>query len=592
MNQAVTEIIRQLANTLDQLGHGHKRAEVERVATELGCSPHKVYECLKKIGWSSGRKRRSDAGKTSVSQQVLKDLASTVAMSTRANGKILMDVPNARSMLAANGREINVSNGHLNRLLRKRAMTGRQLQRATPHTQMRSLHPNHVHQVDPSYCVLYYLPGKKGQSVQRFASDDEFYKNKPQNIERNAALRVWRYVLTDHFSGSILVRYYQSAGETQGNLWDFMLWCWAKMESRPMHGVPKLLIWDKGSANTSSAIKNALAALDIDDIPHKAHNARAKGQVEGGNNLVEKLFESRLRFEPVQSVEELNAAAERWAAAYNANAIPHYDSRLNRDGMAQPLARFELWQMIRKEQLRVLPDIALCRTLLASTPQKRTVSQGMTISFKHPKADKSLTYDLHDLPGVFPGAKVDVCPLVYGDRQVKVTVTDYKDDQRSFSVSPVQFNSLSGFRVDAPVWGEDFASLPDTTQDKNRKVAERNAYPDATSDDEIEKLRRKNAAPFGGLDAHSHLGDVYKPAFMQRPGVDIELPNTNRLEAKPLSVIETAKRLRASLGRAVSAAENQLIRERYPNGVPPEEFDQLLELIKNPEPEKRFSLVK
>ncbi len=591
MNQVVLDAVRQLALTLDQLGHGRKRAEVERVADELGCSPQKVYDHLKKIGWSSGRKRRSDAGKTSVSKDVLLDLAATINESVRANGKVLMDVPNARSLLAANGREIGVSNGHLARLLRQRRMNAAALKKATPHTQMQSLHPNHVHQVDPSYCVLYYLPGKTGVSVQQWASEDQFYKNKPQNFEKTAHLRVWRYVLTDHFSGSVLVRYYQSAGETQANLWEFLLWCWAKMAGRPMHGVPKLLIWDKGSANTSSAIKNALTALDVDDITHAAGQARAKGQVEGGNNLVEKLFESRLRFEPVESVDQLNAAAERWMLAYNADAIPHYDARLKRKGMAEPLARFALWQMIRKEQLRILPDIALCRTLLASTPQSRVVSQAMTISFKHPQADKSLTYDLRDLPAVYPGAKVDVCPLVIGDRQVKVIVTDYKGEQRSFNVSPVEFNDLSGFRIDAPVWGEDFASLPDTVQDMNRKAAVRNAYPDKT-DEEIEKLTRKNAAPFGGLDAHSHLANVYKPAYMPRSGTDIELPNTNVMETKPLSVIETAKRLRSSLGRAVTAEENQFIRERYPEGVPPDQFDQLLELIRNPAQEMKLSLVK
>ncbi len=590
MNQVATDIIRQLAMRLDTAPHGGKRAEVERVAEALGWSVHKVYEHLKKVGWSSGRKKRSDAGTTSVSDQLLNDLAAVVVTSIRANGKAIMDVPNARSMLQANGRDFGVSNGHLNRLLRKNQMNTTALKRATPHTQMQSLHPNHVHQVDPSYCVLYYLPGKKGQDVQRFASDDEFYKNKPQNIERNASLRVWRYVLTDHYSGTLLVRYYQSAGETQANLWDFLLWCWAKMADRPMHGVPTLLIWDKGSANTSSAIKNALTALDVKDIPHKAHNARVKGQVEGGNNLVEKLFESRLRFQPVHSVDELNEAAERWSTAFNANAIPYFDSRLARDGMAQPLARFALWQTIRKEQLRILPDIALCRTLLASAPQSRVVSQAMTISFKHPQADRSLTYDLRGLPAVHPGAKVDVCPLVFGDRQVKVIATDYKDEKHSFSVSPVEFNDLSGFRVDAPVWGEEFQSMPDSVQDANRKDAIRNAYPEKT-DEEIEKLRRKNVAPFGGLDAHSHLGNVYKPSYMPRLGTDIELPNTNTMETRPLSIIEACKRIRSTLGRSLSPEENQIIRDRYPSGVPVDEYDQLVELINGP-PESKLALVK
>lgn len=592
MNLAATDIIRSLAVTLDGLPHGGKRAEVERVAAALGWSAARVYDALGKVGWSSGRKKRSDAGRTSVTAQVLQDLATTVSSSVRANGKVLMDMPNARSLLAVNGREINVSNGHLSRLMRQRNMHVDALKRASAHTQMQSLHPNHVHQVDPSYCVLYYLPGGNGQSVQRFASDDEFYKNKPQNIEKIASLRVWRYVLTDHFSGTILIRYYQSAGETQTNLYDFLLWCWSKQSNRPVHGVPAILVWDKGSANTSSAIKNALAALEVDDIPHTARNARAKGQVENANNLVEKHFESRLRFEPVNSVDELNAAADRWCIAYNANAVPHYDSRLNRTGMAQPLARFALWQMIRKEQLRILPDIALCRQLLTRKPETRKVSASLTITFKHPQADRSLTYDLRDLPEVFPGATVDVAPLVYGDQQVKVSITDYKGETRSFSVAPVVFNDMSGFRVDAPVWGQEFEAKPDTVLDRNRKAADRNAFPDAVNDDEIEKLKRKNAAPFGGLDAHSHLGDVYKPSFISRPGTAIDLPGTNLMETKPISIIETCKRIRSTLGRALTSDENQLIRDRYPQGVPVEEYDQLVELISKPAPEVKLSLVK
>ncbi|MDP2091959.1 MAG: hypothetical protein Q8K17_03055, partial [Pseudohongiella sp.] len=146
-------------------------------------------------------------------------------------------------------------------------------------------------------------------------------------------------------------------------------------------------------------------------------------------------------------------------------------------------------------------------------------------------------------------------------------------------------------RVDAPVWGEDFQSMPDTVQDVNRKAANRNAYPDKT-DEEIEKLKRKNVAPFGGLDAHSHLANVYKPSYMPRLGTDIDLPNTNLLETKPLSTLEAAKRLRSSIGRALTPEENQLIRDRFPTGVPVAEFDVLLKLISNPLPEAKLSLVK
>jgi transposase InsO family protein len=588
-------LITALANRLDTLEHGGKRAEVERVAEQLDWSPNRVYNALKKVGWSSGRKRRADAGQTSVTDQVLLDVATVLRASTRANGKVLMSVPNATSVLVTNGREIPVSNEHLGRLLRQRNMHAAALKQPSPAVSLKSLHPNHVHQVDPSYCVLYYLPKKSGKGesfIQKIAGDDEFYKNKPQNFEKAAAHRVWRYVLTDHYSGAIIVRYYQAAGESVENLYDFLLYCWSRKAGRPFHGVPRILMWDKGSANTSSAMSFALQALDVEDIAHAAGKARVKGQVENGNNLVERHFESLLRLEPVSSVDQLNAAAERWYIAYNANVIPRLDTRLHREGMAQPIERFGLWQTIRQEQLRILPEDSLCRWLLHGKPEQRKVSQKMTITYSHPQAKKSFAYDLRGLPEVFPGAKVEVAPLVYGDNQVRVTVRDYKDDAQTFTLSPVLFDDLSGFRVDAPVIGEAFDRHADTALDANQKAADRNAYPDASTDEEVQKRKKANAAPFGGLVAHSHLADVAMPAYMNRPGTALDVPGAVKIEEKPLSHIEAMKRLRAGMDRALTSDENAMIREQYPNGVPADELDRLLQAIVNPEPMRvRLSLV-
>jgi len=339
-------------------------------------------------------------------------------------------------------------------------------------------------------------------------------------------------------------------------------------------------VWDKGSANTSGAIKQALNALEVEQYDHKAKNARAKGQVEGANNLVEMLFESRLRYEPVNSIEELNAAAETWTRAYNSNSIPHYDSRLNRKGMAEPVARYSLWQTIRQEQLRLLPDRDVCRWLLTAEPKTRKVSQQLTISFSHPMAKRSLEYDLREIPGVFPGATVNVSWMVYGDNLVKVTVEDYRGDTQSFTVEPVKFDDFSGFRVDAPVWGEEFERKPDSVIDVMKKQADRIAYPNASTEEEIEKAKKKHVAPFNGLDAHSHLKDVYVPHFMNRPGTEINLPDANTLEEKPLTHIEACKDLVALLARPLTPAENQLIRKLHPNGVMEKDFDALLETIR------------
>ena len=83
---------------------------------------------------------------------------------------------------------------------------------------------------------------------------------------------------------------------------------------------------------------------------HEAGNARAKGGVEGGNNIVETQFECRLRFEPVDDVEGLNRAATAWSEAYNANLIPGQDTRLRRTGLSMPVARYDLWQLIKSAE--------------------------------------------------------------------------------------------------------------------------------------------------------------------------------------------------------------------------------------------------
>ena len=59
-------------------------------------------------------------------------------------------------------------------------MNKKQLNAPTPHTDMRSLHPNHVHLVDVSTCIQYYLDDG-GMKIMR---QDEFYKNKFENFKK------------------------------------------------------------------------------------------------------------------------------------------------------------------------------------------------------------------------------------------------------------------------------------------------------------------------------------------------------------------------------------------------------------------------
>lgn len=568
----VQDALRDLAQRLDAAAHGECTAMIRAFADLYDWSYSRVYRALSSVGWSSGRKTRADCGTSSQSMAVLTDVCATLRIGQRKNGKPTMKTPTAVSLLSRNGREFNVSNSRVNALLKANQMNmaSQRLDRAAQ--SMRSLHPNHVHQVDPSLCLIYYMPDGK----QRMIQEDEFYKNKLENVAK-LKLKVWRYVLTDHFSNTTIVRYYQAKGETQANLFDFLLYCWNKQEGRVMHGVPKMLYWDKGSANTAGAIKNALIALQVKAEEHKAKNPRAKGSVENGNNRVECLFESRLMYEPVENVDQLNTAAEGWYNAYNADAIPNYDARLHRKYMAEPQARYALWQMIRREQLRILPAVEMCRLLLSADPIERKVDGELVISFKHPSIKQRLHYDVGHIPGVFIGAMVKVSPLVYGENQVLVTIKDYRNEETTHIVSPV-VSDAGGFREDGATYGEEYKSRPDTVIETAGKAADQAAYA-GLSIEEIEKAKNKNAVPFGGLDAHSHLKDVVAPSFMDRPGERLNVPSPIHIEIKPLTQTQAAMRLRSMLGRPVAAEDRARLAEWYPQGVMEEQLQEVADRL-------------
>ncbi|MFO6979422.1 integrase, partial [Pseudomonas aeruginosa] len=132
-----------------------------------------------------------------------------------------------------------------------------QLLAPEPVTELRSLHPNHVWQIDASLCVLYYLkPGanKKASGLQ-VMDRKEFYKNKPANLDRVAADRVWSYEITDHYTGWIYVRYVMGA-ESGENFCTVLIEAMQERGGADMlHGVPRILMMDPGSANISAMSK-------------------------------------------------------------------------------------------------------------------------------------------------------------------------------------------------------------------------------------------------------------------------------------------------------------------------------------------------
>jgi hypothetical protein len=413
---------------------------------------------------------------------------------------------------------------------------------------MRTEYPNQAHFADPSVCLIYFAPGGGMKTI----GDDELYKNK-NFLE--GKLKCWRYVLTDHYSSSICVRYYAAMGETAANMYDFLLYAWGLKETPVyvFHGVPELLIWDCGTANIAKATTNALRAFGVKTMPHLPGNPRAKGQVENANNLVECHFESRLKFEPVDSIDELNNAAERWCAAYNANLLTGLDTRLHRGGSCVG-SRAMLWQKIPKEKLRELPGAETCRQVFANGVQTRKVAGDLTISIVHPKAGRSLKYSVRDLDGIMVGLRVGVQPLLVTPEPGKsddfLCIVSYETGgtERSFEIAPITLDA-AGFDVTAPVFGEGYKRPKDTERDKARKELER---PEALQ------------AVMGA--AHSFI-NPQNPFLSQKAGEAIGVAETVKVSEILISATEAAKRYKAETGNIPEGFILQL-KSKFPDGVP------------------------
>lgn len=573
----IREYLNNVAIKLDNVGHGQRGPVLDEAQAFLGVSRQTIYRQLKTVcGWSSERKVRTDKGKMSVSTDSLLALATLSRESVRDNGKQTMFTTTARGILEQNGHEINVSNATLNRLMRQRKLNAKAQQVANPVQSLRALHPNHVHEIDPSLCLIFYMKNK-----QHIMRDRDFYKNKLENYAK-VKYKVWRYTLYDRASGLIIPWYVEAAGENQHSLFQFLMFAWGKQDNRLFHGVPQLLYWDKGSANTSSAIKNLLDHLEVKYLEHEAGNARAKGGVENANNIIETQFESRLKFQPVSSIDELNHAAMNWAEAYNANRLPGQDTRLRRIGLAEPISRQSLWQHITAEQLRILPSVEICQALMASREQERQVKADLTISFKHPQADSSLIYSLKGLDGITVKDKVSVRSLVYGDCAIQIEVPRYDGEALIYRVEPDRNFDKFGQRLDAPVIGEEYKSKGDTEIEQAAKAMDQVAYPNMT-EDEIKKAKQKQVAPFGGkLNTLSYLDEINHPAYFEQKGNEIETPEHLKPAETTLTLTAALMRITSSIGRRLTTDENKWLSARYQDGVPEDSLDSLIRTFTTP----------
>lgn len=566
------DLLRDLAARLAQAPHGDRSGLVGQAAACLRVSSQEVYRRLKAVGWTSGRKPRADRGRSLVTREVAKQAAALVQGARRQTGKKTLPLTTTLDILRDNGCGmvhpdtgevvLPASSSTLSRAMRRYGCHPAMLAQGKPCTGMRSLHPNHVWQVDASLCVLFYLP-RQGVQVM---PEGVFYKNKPANLARVEKERVWRYVVTDHYSGAFYLRYVQAAGETSENLTETFLQAIQKRgQDDPLNGVPYQLLMDAGSANTSHLFLNLLDRLGVRHLVHMPGNSRVKGQVEQAQNLVETQFEGRLAYLRIETLEQLQAAADKWRMHYNAWAVH------GRTGKT----RNAVWLSITEEQLRLAPDLELCRDLVTTKPVEATVRDDMTITHATKRHGRH-TYDLRYVPGLAPKMKVTVVVNPYRAPACDVITTDERGDEAVWTVEPVELTE-AGFRVDAPVIGQEHQALPDTVADRNLK--------------EIEAAgavagRQSGEAPYG-LDVMADLREA--PAYIPRRGRDLGL-DASRREIPPLSHVEAAAQIKDRVGGAWTAESYAWLTQRYPDGVPADAVDDIAAQLTGPAQTKAVPL--
>ena len=576
MSAVITQRLVDLARALERAGHGQRTALCQAAAQELGLSQATIYRKLEEVTVAAtSRKRRADAGQSALTRDEALTISTALMETARRNEKRLYSVGDAVDALRISGmiraeytvkktgeiRPLSIS--AINRALHAYKLHPDQLLAPAPVTELQSLHPNHVWQIDASLCVLYYLKpsAKPEENGLRVMDSAEFYKNKPKNLARIAADRVWSYEITDHASGWIYLEYVMGA-ESGENLCSVLI---NAMQERGgadiLHGRPSILMMDPGSANTSAMARNLCRSLGIETIVHAPGAARVTGQVENARNIIERKFEAGLRFKPVKDLDELNQLAAIWRGYYNAKAV-HSRHRKTRSAV---------WMTIREHQLIKVPSVEECRRLAVSEPELRKVNSKVRVSFQ------GREYDVSMVPGVMVNDRLLVTRNPWRNDAAQVVAVDADGREVFYVVPAIERNEL-GFDVAAATIGEKFIRKADTPAQVARKAADKLAM-GADTQEQADAARKAQAIPFGGkLQPFKEMTEAELPTFLPRRGTqhDLVLPT---IELPPLSVFAAAKRLQAEFP-AWGADHYAWLSQHYPSGVQEDALPDVLAALR------------
>lgn len=558
---------------LDACAHSERGAVVAEAAAALSISPQSVYRWLKPHR-DVGRKRRADAGKTSVTRAEAELVAATMLHGRRMNGKqnaalcdtadILRESGMARleRISPATGEILPLSTATISRALTQYRLHPAQLRTPTPHQPLSTPHPNHTWQVDASVCIVFYLPDESVGMCE--LKDAEHYKNKPENLKAIEMFRVIRYVGTDHRSGVLRVRYYPHA-ESGEHTVRFLVWLMAPKAAPndPFHGAPLQVMVDPG-ATSAGLVKRFCRRLGIRLIVNKPGNPRAKGQVEQANNLWENKFEWKLKFQKhrVRNFDDLNALAALYQLHFNATAI---HSRTGK-------TRFAAWLEITAEQLRITADEATLLQLATHEPTQCTIRGDLTVRFMN------RVFRVHQLVahGIVIKGKLPVHwhPFIADTAMAVLTGADGLETHVPL---PEVLKDSGGFPDHAAEIGAEFKSNPDTVVDVNRKALEQLASGTDTQKSALAARRARDFEPFGGaMNPFQAAESAPVVPFIPRIGTPLETAAAPVMASRIVSATRAALVLKQRLGAAWRPEFFEFLQRRFAGGIAEDQLDRLV----------------
>lgn len=536
---------REMVKRLQNAKHGQSGEIIADYIAMSGKSRDALYRIAKEYGYVAGRKKRKDKGclKSELNEYQLQFISTLMQTTARQVKGVIMPVHKALSIAIDNGviEKGQISVSRLQTILKDREMNKSALDSETASIRMRSKHPNHCHIFDASICIQYYLKQGKGLMI---LDERDFREKKPKNFAK-IKQRLIRMVLVDHYSGTLFVKYYVAAGESQSITYDFLCSAWrgGQDQKYPFRGVPFFLLMDAGSANIAKGILALLDGLEIETPKNMPHNPRRQGSAENAQNIVECQFECALGLQPAYTIEELNEWVQDWLVEFNALRV---HSR-------HKMPRTQCWLSIKQEELRELPSPKVLHELYTEPLFDRTVRQDNTITVENEE------YQLKHIPCIRPKVKVQVRRRPFLLPEIAVV---YEDEE--YLVKPIG-KLDAGFRADAAVIGEEFKAQPETPAEKVRKVNENLAYGDE---------KKKGDLPFAGtLQVHGLGADKVTAIPIPKRGTPSEVGR--HLVTQQISITEFLKNLRNVVGR-IEPALNKELKAEFGSSIDVKRSEQVI----------------